>query len=134
MPNGQAASQINEEEPGCLSRVLNCPALGRRCRRSSVYLNGVFMVRRKSLNGGKSSPLSVLKKEQMNTELKSKKSESRSLPSSIRTSNPLPSAQIQESWSSAISSRAQAPAGWQNEYRLCWNLPMPKSPNPKQPK
>lgn len=93
MPHGQAASQINEEEPGCLSRVLNCPALGRRCRRSSVYVNGIFTVHRKSLNGEKSCPLSVLKREQIKTELKSEKSESQSLPSSIRTSNPFPSAE-----------------------------------------
>lgn len=91
------------------------------------------MVHRKSLNGGKSSPLFLLKREPINTELKSEKSESRSLPSSIRTSNPQRSNRVlhvtpQEGWSSAVSSLAQAPAGWQNEYRLCWNLPMPKKP------
>lgn len=53
-----------------------------------------FMVHRKSLNRGKSSFLSVLKTEHINTELRNKKSKSQSLPSSIWTSNPLPNVQI----------------------------------------
>lgn len=114
-----------------------CPVLGRKCRRSSVYVNGVFLVHRKSLNGGKSSPLSVLKKEQMNTELKSKKSESRSLPSSVRTSNPLPSAQI-GCFRKAGAQRFQAELrhllGGRMNTGFAGISPCQKSPKPKQPK
>lgn len=63
MPKGQSALQINEEL-GCLSWTLNCPALGRRCR-SSVYDNDVFMGHRKSLNGEKSSPSFVLRENKL---------------------------------------------------------------------
>lgn len=74
MSNGQTTSQISEEEPGCLPWVQNPPDLRRRCR-SFVYLNGVFMVYRKSLNSEKSSLLSVLKR-QCSMELKIEKRES----------------------------------------------------------
>lgn len=73
MRNGQTTSQITEEEPSCLPWVQNCPDLRKRCR-SFVYLNGVFMVYRKSLNMEKSSLLYVLKR-QHSMELKIEKRE-----------------------------------------------------------
>jgi len=138
MPNGQAASQIHEEDAGCLSRVLNCPALGRRCRRSSVYVSGVFTVHRKSLNGEKSPPLPGLKRGQTDTELKSEKSESPSPPSSAGTSTALPSAQtgyfsrpLGQAGARRFQGQFRHPlGGWQDEDRL--RSPRQESPNPKQ--